>query len=121
MMKVLDQIFTYEVDQIVIVEPSDTDELLVSPGKEYCSLVTCTPYGINSHRLLVRGHRIENLEKSKTIRVTSEAIQIEPLVVAPFIAIPLLIVAMILTLFSDEQDRSHDMNKANKHSQNERR
>ena len=121
MLKVLDQVFTYEMDQAVIVEPQDTDELLVVPGEDYCSLVTCTPYGINSHRLLVRGHRIENQKNAKTVRIVSEAIQIEPLVVAPFIAIPLLIVAMILTLFSDEQDRSHDMNKANKHSQNERR
>lgn len=119
MLKVLDQVFTYEMDQAVIVEPNDTDELLVVPGEDYCSLVTCTPYGINSHRLLVRGHRIENQKEAKAVRIVSEAIQIDPLVVAPFAAIPLLIVAMIFTLFSDEQERTHKIK--NNHSQKERR
>lgn len=119
MLKVLDQVFTYEMDQAVIVEPNDTDELLVVPGEDYCSLVTCTPYGINSHRLLVRGHRIENQKEAKAVRIVSEAIQIDPLVVAPFAAIPLLIVAMIFTLFSDEQEKTHKIK--NNHSQKERR
>lgn len=119
MMQVLDKVFTYEIDQILIVEPQDAEELQVIPGGDYCSLVTCTPYGINSHRLLVRGHRIENQEAARTVKITSEAIQIEPLVVAPFIAIPLLFVAMIMTLFSDEHERSHII--GNNNSQKERR
>lgn len=64
----------------------------------YCTLVTCTPYGINTHRLLVRGHRIDNIEEAKTVRVTADAIQIEPLLVAPIVAIPMLLILLILLL-----------------------
>ena len=60
--------------------------------------MTCTPYGINTHRLLVRGHRIENLEQAKTIRVTADAMQIDPLLVAPAVAVPILLVLLILLL-----------------------
>ena len=100
-MRILDEIFTYEVDQILIVEPHEIDALLIEDGKDYCTLVTCTPYGINTHRMLVRGHRIENTEQSSTIRVTSDAIQIEPLVLAPIVGVPLLLIAMILLMMSD--------------------
>ena len=81
--RVLDEVLTYEVDQILIVEPHETDALQIVPGKDYCTLVTCTPYGINTHRLLVRGHRVENEREAKNVRVTSDAIQIEPYLVAP--------------------------------------
>ena len=92
MLRVLDEVLTYEVDQILIVEPQDTDALQIEPGQDYCTLVTCTPYGINTHRLLVRGHRIENLEQAKTVHVTADAVQIEPMIVAPIVAIPMLLV-----------------------------
>ena len=92
MLRVLDEVLTYEVDQILIVEPQDTDALQIEPGQDYCTLVTCTPYGINTHRLLVRGHRIENLEQAKTVHVTADAVQIEPMIVAPIGAIPMLLV-----------------------------
>ena len=95
MFRVLDEILTYEVDQILIVEPHETDELLIQEGKDLCTLVTCTPYGINSHRLLVRGHRVENQEEAKTVRITSDAIQIEPTIVAPIVAIPMLLILLI--------------------------
>lgn len=98
MLRVLDEVLTYEVDQILIVEPQETDALHIIEGKDYCTLVTCTPYGINTHRLLVRGHRIENIEESKTVRVTADAIQIEPLLVAPVVAVPILIVLLIVIL-----------------------
>lgn len=98
MLRVLDEVLTYEVDQILIVEPQETSALTVVPGEDLCTLVTCTPYGINTHRLLVRGHRIENLEEAKTVRVTADAIQIEPLLVAPFAALPLLLILLILLL-----------------------
>ncbi len=98
LLRVLDEVLTYEVDQILIVEPQDTDALRIEEGKDYCTLVTCTPYGINSHRLLVRGHRIENIESSKSIRITADAMQIEPLLVAPFAAIPLLLILLIILL-----------------------
>lgn len=96
--RVLDEVLTYEVDQIRIVEPQDIDTLLIEEGKDLCTLVTCTPYGINSHRLLVRGHRIENTPETISIRVTADAMQIEPLIVAPIVAIPLLIMMLILLL-----------------------
>ena len=98
LLRVLDEVLTYEVDQILIVEPQDTDALQIEEGKDYCTLVTCTPYGINTHRLLVRGHRIENIETARTVRVTADAVQIEPLLVAPIVAIPLLLVLLILLL-----------------------
>ena len=97
-LRVLDEVLTYEVDQILIVEPEETEDLQIEKGKDYCTLVTCTPYGINTHRLLVRGPRIENLEESGIVRVTADAIQIEPLFVAPIVAIPMLLVLLIILL-----------------------
>lgn len=101
MLHILDETLTYEVDQILIVEPHVTDDLLIQEGKDLCTLVTCTPYGVNTHRLLVRGHRISNLEETVVLRVTADAVQIEPLIVAPIVAIPLLVVMMILLLVFD--------------------
>lgn len=94
---ILDEELTYEVDQILIVEPTDTKDLLIQEGKDLCTLVTCTPYGINSHRLLVRGHRIENIEEAQIVRVTADAVIIEKLVVAPFVLAPILLI-MLLSL-----------------------
>lgn len=101
--RVLDEVLTYEVDQIRIVEPAAVDDLMIENGKDYCTLVTCTPYGVNSHRLLVRGHRVEN--ESESIRVTSEAIQIEPLIVAPAIAIPTLIIIFVMLIASSNKKK----------------
>ena len=100
MMRVLDETLTYEVDQIRIVLPDEMDDLEIEEGKDYCTLVTCTPYGINSHRLLVRGHRVENQVEAQDIRVTSDAIQIEPLIVAPIVALPMLLALLIILLVS---------------------
>ncbi len=81
-LRVLDEVFTYEVvSNFLIVEPQMWDALQIIDGGDYCTLVTCTPYGINTHRLLVRGHRIDNIEEAKTVRVTADALQIEPLLV----------------------------------------
>lgn len=107
MLRVLDEVLTYEVDQILIVEPQETAALQIEEGKDYCTLVTCTPYGINTHRLLVRGHRIENMEEAKTIRVTADAIQIEPLLVAPVVAIPMLLLLLILLLLPKRPQKKH--------------
>ena len=98
LLRVLDEVLTYEVDQILIVEPSEVESLRIEEGKDYCTLVTCTPYGINTHRLLVRGHRIENMEEAKIVRITADAVQIEPLLVAPIVAIPILLILLILLL-----------------------
>lgn len=101
--QVLNQTYTYEVDQILIVLPYEMDSLAIDPAKDYCTLVTCTPYGINSHRLLVRGHRIENEEIAQTVRVTADALQIDPIVVAPVLALPMLLVLFILLMIPKKQ------------------
>ena len=88
---VLDRVLTYEVDRISIVLPNETDLLQPVPGKDYLTLMTCTPYGINTHRLLVRGHRVETVENQKHIRVTADAVRVQPAVVAPLLAVPLLV------------------------------
>lgn len=98
MLRVLDEVLTYEVDQILIVEPQETGALTIEAGKDLCTLVTCTPYGINTHRLLVRGHRIENLEDANSIYVTADAMQIEPLIVAPVLAVPILLLLLIAVM-----------------------
>jgi len=101
---VLGRMLTYEVDQVLIVDPDMAEDLLVVEGKDLFTLVTCTPYGINSHRLLVRGHRVENLMEAQTVRVTADAFVIEKLVVAPFLLMPLLLVMITLLLVSDKQE-----------------
>lgn len=103
MLHVLNEILTYEIDQILIVEPQDTDPLLIEPGKDLCTMVTCTPYGINSHRMLVRGHRIESQEAPKVIRITADAVRIEPLMVAPIVAVPILLVLLIILLLPKQK------------------
>ena len=104
MLHVLDDTLTYEVDQIRIVEPDETDELLLQAGKDLCTLVTCTPYGVNSHRLLVRGHRVENLAETVDVRITADAVVVEKLVVAPFVLLPILLV-MLVWLFVSSRRR----------------
>ncbi len=93
---VLDQTVTYLVDQIRIVLPEETDDMAIEEGKDYCTLVTCTPYGINTHRMLVRGHRIDNL--SGDVVVSAEAVRIPNYVVIPAVGIPLLFLLLILML-----------------------
>ena len=102
MIYVLNEILTYEVDQILIVLPEDVSALQITPGQDCCTLVTCTPYGINTHRILVRGHRVET-ETEHTVRVTAEAIQIEPMLVAPVIAIPLLVILFAVMSAGDRR------------------
>ncbi|MGN1139383.1 MAG: class C sortase [Ruminococcus sp.] len=109
MIRVLDEVLTYQVDQIKITLPHETEELEIVEGKDYCTLVTCTPYGVNSHRLLVRGHRIDNIEESKTIHITADATQIEPLIVAPILAIPMLLLLMIILLFPKRKKKSTEV------------
>lgn len=93
---ILNQTITYMVDQIRIVLPEETEELGIQEGKDYCTLVTCTPYGINTHRLLVRGRRIDNI--AGEVVVVSEAVRIPNYIVAPAIGIPLLFVILLAML-----------------------
>ena len=90
---VLDEVLTYEVDQIRIVEPEDLSELEIKENEDLCTLITCTPYGVNSHRLLVRGHRIETVANNY-IRVSADAMQIDEKIVASFVAVPILLLLL---------------------------
>lgn len=104
--RILDETLTYEVDQILIVLPSETEALQIVEGQDLCTLVTCTPYGINSHRLLVRGHRVENSDVAQSIRITADAIQIDPLLVAPVVALPMLLILLILVLLPKRRGKN---------------
>lgn len=97
-LRILDEVLTYEVDQIRIVEPDDLSLLEIEPGEDLCTLVTCTPYGVNSHRLLVRGRRVMEGSASDQIRITADAVQIDTLVVASVVAIPILLILSLLAL-----------------------
>lgn len=107
LIRVLDETLTYEVDQTRIVLPYEISDLEIEEGKDYCTLVTCTPYGINSHRLLVRGHRVENQEEARSVRVTADALQIEPLLVAPIVAVPMLLVLLVILLLPKRSKKKH--------------
>ncbi len=95
---VLNETITYECDQVRIVLPDDLSDLKIEEGKDLCTLITCTPYGINTHRLLVRGHRVPNA--NGTADVTADAIQIEPIYIAPFLAGLILVILLIILLIS---------------------
>lgn len=105
MLHILDETLTYEVDQILIVFPEETEDLLIQEGKDLVTLVTCTPYGVNTHRLLVRGHRIENIEEAQVVRVTADAMIVEKLVVAPFLLIPALLIMIVFLLIPKPKNR----------------
>lgn len=105
-MNILDQTLTYEVDAINVVEPGDVKLIEIVPNEDLVTLVTCTPYGINTHRLLVRGHRIENEKARLNIRVTADAVRIDAIYVAPFIAAPvLLLMAAWVMMMSGRRSR----------------
>lgn len=108
LLRVLDEVLTYEVDQILIVEPEQVDALDIMPGEDYCTLVTCTPYGINTHRLLVRGHRVENTPEAARMHVTADATQFDPLLVAPALAIPVLLLLLMILLVPKRRRKSRE-------------
>ena len=113
-LNVIDRVLTYEIDQILIVEPTDVEPLYVTEGEDYCTLVTCTPYGINSHRMLVRGTRTDNAVQDKAIRVTADAMQIEPVLVAPFVAAPILLLMLLMLLIPNPKKRKNRKKKRRK-------
>ena len=96
---ILDRTITYEVDQIRIVEPHETGLIRIVEGKDYCTLLTCTPYGINTQRLLVRGHQVDATQV-RNIYVANEAYRIDPLIVMPIVALPILFVLLIYVMFA---------------------
>ena len=104
---ILDQTLTYQVDKVTVILPEDSSELALFPGKDYCTLMTCTPYGINTHRLLVRGVRVENEKELVDVRVTADALKVEPLYVVPFIAGPVLLLMILwVVLFAGKKKKS---------------
>ena len=113
LLRTLDELLTYEVDQILIVEPEDISALHIESGKDLCTLVTCTPYGINSHRLLVRGHRVETVDTLSWAKVTSDALQVEPIIVAPLLALGIIAVLLVVVGISDNYKKKE--RRGNKH------
>ncbi len=103
---VLDQVLTYEVDQISIVLPSEFENLYIEPGEDYCTLMTCTPYGINTHRLLVRGVRTET--EGGENRLTADARRIDSFLVAPFLAVPLLLLLLVFLWVRTRRRKKND-------------
>ena len=102
---VLDKVFTYEVDQIEIVQPSDASLIRVEEGQDHCTLLTCTPYGINTHRLLVRGKRVSSVS-AKPIHITSQAYRVDTLIVMPIVAMPMLAVLTLYVIFAPVKKES---------------
>ena len=96
---ILDRTLTYEVDQIRIVEPNDTSLIQIVEGKDYCTLLTCTPYGINTQRLLVRGHQVDETQ-TRNIYIANEAYRVEPLIVMPVVALPIIFVLLLYVMFA---------------------
>lgn len=95
---VLDEIYTYEVEKILIVKPDEVENLAIIPDKDYVTLMTCTPYGINSHRLLVRAHRVETVYPNN-IKVSADAVQVDPMIVVPLIMAPILVILISFWIF----------------------
>ena len=106
-MVVLNEVLTYQVDQIRIVLPQEMDDLAITEGEDYCTLVTCTPYGINTHRMLVRGHRVDNSEADTVAaRVTADAIQVDTLIVTPIVAAPMLLAFVLSVMLRGNKKKS---------------
>jgi sortase A len=102
---ILDRTITYEVDQIRIVNPSDTSLIHTAEGMDYCTLLTCTPYGINTQRLLVRGHQIDATQQ-RNLYIPTEAYRVEPLIVTPIVALPIIAVLLIYVMVAPVKKES---------------
>ena len=107
---ILDRQITYEVDQVRIVDPDDLSLIRIEEGDDYCTLITCTPYGINSHRLLVRGRRLDTTQ-NRNIYIANEAYRVDTLVVMPIVALPMLAVFMIYVMIKPvkKEDLGEDL------------
>ena len=102
---ILDKIFTYQVEEIIIVKPDELDDLAIVPEEDHVTLMTCTPYGVNTHRLLVRAHRIETVYQSD-VKITADAVQIDSMSVVPFIAAPLFLLLLIYWIISSKKHKN---------------
>ena len=111
---VLDQVLTYQVDLVKVIEPTDLSNLQIIEGGDYCTLFTCTPYGINTHRLLVRGARIETIREKPILYVSNEAFRIDPLLVTPAVAAPMLLALLIHLLVKYREPPKNSQHGAGK-------
>ena len=102
---VLDTKLVYEVDQIKVVLPDEIADLQAVEGMDYCTLLTCTPYGINTHRLLVRGVRVDEVGAIPSASAVNEALRVDPLIVAPIIASPFLLGAIGVASYVTDRKR----------------
>ncbi len=102
---VLDEVLTYEVEDIFILLPMELDKLEVISGGDYVTLMTCTPYGINMHRLLIRAHRIETAYDT-TVKVTADEVQLDTLSTVPYIAAPLFLILLFVWMFGGKRKRN---------------
>lgn len=110
---VLDRVMTYEVDQIKVVLPENSSYLHIEDDKDYCTLVTCTPYGINTHRLLVRGVRVDDGAKKPGIFVSNEAFRISTIIVASFIELPMiLLVVTVVIIIVVRRTKRHETDRS---------
>lgn len=104
---VLKEVYTYEVESVYIVLPNEMDKLNIIPGEDHVTLTTCTPYGVNSHRLLVRAKRVETADDTKSVsKITADAVQLDSLVVVPFVAIPLFVVLLVWWFVDSKRKKS---------------
>lgn len=115
-LNILGETYTYQVDQIRVVLPTDLSEIQIVEGKDYCTLVTCTPYGINTHRLLVRGHRVDNPQGD--VAVVADAMIIDSVYVAPFIAAPIILILVLIVLLGNREPKKGVRNESLKKKEN---
>lgn len=115
-LNILGETYTYQVDQIRVVLPTDLSEIQIVEGKDYCTLVTCTPYGINTHRLLVRGHRVDNPQGD--VAVVADAMIIDSVYVAPFIAAPIILILILIVLLGNRKPKKGVRNESLKKKEN---
>ena len=108
---VMSEVFTYQVEQTQTVEPYEVEDLQLEPGSDLCTLFTCTPYGINTQRLFVRGKRIPNDKlEERRVYYTNEAYRITPAIVAPILAVPVLLILYIIMMIPKKKKRDDTKN-----------
>ncbi len=112
---VLDEVLAYQVDQVLVTEPSETDALMIEEGKDYVTLVTCTPYGVNTHRLLVRGERIEYSEEVEETTTTDKSLTSADIIlyISLVIAILLIIFAIFMSIYYSKKRHTKSVNTKN--------
>lgn len=101
---ILDEVYTYQVEEILIVQPYEMNRLAIIPDRDYVTLMTCTPYGVNTHRLLLRSKRIETIYELD-VKVVADALKVDPLYVVPLIAAPLLLALLIFWIFGGKRKK----------------